>query len=267
MSRTAEELGTAAYHWIFQRPDGAGFASTSHDRKQVSGSMTREPDVDLLPSELALYDQLFGSSLELEGGVGSPAFTLVDMQSGRWSGASVQLFTGSWSQEAEACLLASGALGRISMQEGRLAMSVDVLPDAARELPCIHTSPECRAVLGDQQCRVDMRSRRLRVTVMALEEDGVVVDNADLERFGMGRLHWISGPQCGLEDMIIVAEKSRLVLRDAVKSSLQIGDRAVLTEGCDGRRETCSERFANIMNFRGEPDLPGSELLLRYPGA
>ena len=30
---------------------------------------------------------------------------------------------------------------------------------------------------------------------------------------------------------------------------------------------TCRDRFANAQNFRGEPHLPGNDLLTRYPGA
>jgi hypothetical protein len=38
-------------------------------------------------------------------------------------------------------------------------------------------------------------------------------------------------------------------------------------EGCDKQMATCSARFANAVNFRGEPYLPGMDLLTRYPGA
>ena len=35
----------------------------------------------------------------------------------------------------------------------------------------------------------------------------------------------------------------------------------------DGLLATCAGRFANAVNFRGEPHLPGMDLLTRYPGA
>ena len=37
--------------------------------------------------------------------------------------------------------------------------------------------------------------------------------------------------------------------------------------GCDKRLDTCSDRFANVLNFRGEPYVPGADLLLSYPDA
>ena len=45
------------------------------------------------------------------------------------------------------------------------------------------------------------------------------------------------------------------------------GDLVELIEGCDKRLATCAGRFANAVNFRGEPYLPGNDLLTRYPGA
>ena len=40
-----------------------------------------------------------------------------------------------------------------------------------------------------------------------------------------------------------------------------------LIEGCDKSLATCAARFGNAINFRGEPYLPGIDLLTRYPGA
>jgi uncharacterized phage protein (TIGR02218 family) len=48
---------------------------------------------------------------------------------------------------------------------------------------------------------------------------------------------------------------------------VEVGARIELREGCDKRFETCRDRFANATNFRGEPHLPGNDLLTRYPGA
>ena len=41
--------------------------------------------------------------------------------------------------------------------------------------------------------------------------------------------------------------------------------RALLKQGCDRTLTTCSQRFANAINFQGEPFLPGNDLVVRYP--
>ncbi|MCU0890414.1 MAG: phage BR0599 family protein, partial [Sandarakinorhabdus sp.] len=46
--------------------------------------------------------------------------------------------------------------------------------------------------------------------------------------------------------------------------SLAVGTRVLLREGCDKRFATCRDRFGNGLNFRGEPHVPGGDLLTRY---
>jgi uncharacterized phage protein (TIGR02218 family) len=44
------------------------------------------------------------------------------------------------------------------------------------------------------------------------------------------------------------------------------GDGAELTQGCDKMFATC-KLYANQVNFRGEPHVPGQDELLNYPDA
>lgn len=53
----------------------------------------------------------------------------------------------------------------------------------------------------------------------------------------------------------------------AAPFEIQVGDKLRLYAGCDKRLATCKARFANVLNFRGEPYLPGIDDLVRYPDA
>jgi uncharacterized phage protein (TIGR02218 family) len=44
---------------------------------------------------------------------------------------------------------------------------------------------------------------------------------------------------------------------------VQVGDKLSIYAGCDKRRETCFTKFNNVINFRGEPDLPGLDAIKR----
>jgi len=48
--------------------------------------------------------------------------------------------------------------------------------------------------------------------------------------------------------------------------SIQVGDTFDIIAGCDKTRETCHSKFNNIINFRGEPDVPGTDKLLTTAG-
>lgn len=267
MSQSLSDLTTATYNWIVQRPDGAGFATTSHDQRQQVGSMSLEADMDLKPSNLILSDRMYGSRLELGGGLSSPALRLGDMTSGKWDGSTVRLLAGDWHRDGDATPICNGELGKVAVEGSKMSMSIDVLPPAIRRPPCIQTSPECRAVLGDRHCRIDMRTRRTRLCVVEVNANEITVDVSDTDGYAMGRLRWISGANSGAEHIILSTDGETLYLQDVPEYPIKAGDRAIMHQGCDGRRTTCAERFKNILNFRGEPDLPGSEILMRFPGA
>lgn len=267
MSQSSSDLTTATFNWIIQRPDGVGLAATSHDKRQQIGSVTHEADMDLKPSDLRLSDRMYGSRLELGGGLSSPALSMRDLIAGKWNGSTVRLLAGDWHQDAEAIPVCSGELGKVVVEESKVSMSIDVLPPAIRRPPCIQTSPECRAVLGDRHCRIDMRTRRARLSVVEASANEITVDASDTELYAMGRLRWVTGSNCGVEQIILSVDGQTLLLQELPEFPIKAGDRAIVRQGCDGRRATCAERFANILNFRGEPDLPGSEILMRFPGA
>lgn len=74
-----------------------------------------------------------------------------------------------------------------------------------------------------------------------------------------------------------VSSSSRLTLFLPAPRTIQIGDRLAITPGCDRRRSTCAAKWqiagstnfanGNVINMRGEPDLPGKDAVLTYPDA
>lgn len=47
--------------------------------------------------------------------------------------------------------------------------------------------------------------------------------------------------------------------------TITAGDKIRLVPGCDKLRTTCLNKFANVINFRGFPDLPGDDWMVSYP--
>ena len=62
-------------------------------------------------------------------------------------------------------------------------------------------------------------------------------------------------------------QEATITVRDLPRGAVEPGCVVEVREGCDKRFETCVNRFANALNFRGEPHLPGTDLLTRYPGS
>jgi uncharacterized phage protein (TIGR02218 family) len=85
--------------------------------------------------------------------------------------------------------------------------------------------------------------------------------------YGYGRLRWIGGANSGLTSAVLLSDGDELTLREPPPFAIEAGVFVELAEGCDKSFATCRDRFANAENFRGEPHLPGNDLLTRYPGA
>ena len=77
----------------------------------------------------------------------------------------------------------------------------------------------------------------------------------------------IDGANAGLEDFVATSAGAEVTLATLPRLTVAVGDRAEIIEGCDKTIATCAGRFGNAANFRGEPYLPGIDLLTRYAPA
>jgi uncharacterized phage protein (TIGR02218 family) len=262
------ELTTAALCWRVERRDGICIGFTTHDRDLEHHGVIYRAAPGMLPSAISLSDGLDAEALEVSGALTSDAIGAGDLRDGRWDGAEIAIFMLDWEAADGAALpLARGQIGDVSVAGG--GFSAELRGAAALlDRPVVElTSPECRAELGDKRCRVDMAGR-VRVTRVAelLAEDRLRVGDASPgpNAYGYGRLRWLTGRNSGLYSEILSSEETALRLREAPPHAAAVGDLVEISEGCDKMFATCCDRFTNSANFRGEPYLPGNDLLTRY---
>ena len=132
------------------------------------------------------------------------------------------------------------------------------------------TAPTCRAEFCGAGCTLSAARFTHTATLMQVRPDGSAVQvegGAASELLEFGLLRWIDGPEAGLVRRIEAIDGDWLVLDRETAPSLAIGTRIALREGCDHTLGTCATRFANAVNFQGEPFVPGNDLLTRYPTA
>jgi uncharacterized phage protein (TIGR02218 family) len=265
------ELTTLAFCWRIERRDGVTIGFTSHDRDLWIGGLAYRAAPGMLPSAIELSDGFDADMLSVGGALSSAAIREADLAAGRWDGAVVKLFMASWeAPDAAAVPVARGVLGDIRISgngfETELRGAAALLDRPVVE----QTSPECRASLGDRRCRVDMAGR-VRITRVAVVSDDETIEVESAAQgpdlYAYGRLRWLGGANSGLESAILSSAGAVVRLREPPPRVAAAGDLIELREGCDKRFSTCIARFANAENFRGEPHLPGIDLLTRYPGA
>lgn len=264
-------LTALAFCWRLERRDGVAIGLTSHDRDLWIGGFRYRAAPGMVPSAIELSDGFDADVMSVSGALSAAAIAAQDLADGRWDGAAVRLFLVDW-QRPEAGIepLARGVLGGMRAAGGSFETELRG-PAAMLERPVVEqTSPECRAELGDARCRVDMAGRIRTARIAALIDEETIDLAGPAPPAGAcryGRLRWLSGANSGLESAILDDGGARLTLREPPPRPPAVGDLVEASEGCDKRFATCRARFANAANFRGEPHLPGMDLLTRYPGA
>lgn len=262
------ELATNAFCWRIEREDGFGLALTSHDAALMVDGIRHEPAPGMTPAAIRRELGLDPASSEVAGALSAVSITEADLVAGRWDNAALRLTSVQWDDpEGGAVALLSGRLGMV--QEKGAEFSADLL-GAAAELDrpvCPQTSPECRAELGDRRCRVDMAGRSQRCAVASCAGNVLVVDRPIGDDYRFGSVRILGGAMNGRRFTILAVDGAQLTLRNSPVEPVPAGTAVMLAQGCDKSLATCSARFGNAANFRGEPHLPGNDLLTRYPGS
>ncbi len=261
-------LTSLAFCWRVERRDGAGFALTSHDHRLRIGGVDHSAEPGMLPAAIQRQLGIKPTNGEIAGAIHSDALDDADLVAGRWDGARVSLTAVDWEDPAaEPLRLMAGEMGEVRIEDESFKAELNGTAAKLERAICPETSPECRAELGDKHCRVDMAGRVTRRKVASIDGNGLVLDQTVSGDLLWGRARFLSGENTGLVSVVVAAVGNRIELRDTPRGPVAVGDRIELREGCDKRFATCGARFHNAENFRGEPHLPGNDLLTRYPGA
>ncbi|MBT2135118.1 DUF2163 domain-containing protein [Croceibacterium sp. LX-88] len=260
--------GVATY-WRVHRRDGVALGFTSHDRDLWFDGLLHRAAPGMLPSAIRRSADLFPDSAEVQGALTHGSIRAVDLTEGRFDGAVVEIGVVDWESLAR-IVLYRGEIGTVSSEAGtfnaelnsaKALLDADVVP---------RTSPACRARFCGPGCTLAAVRFIHEVTLSVLDSEASKVRFAGAPpaaALHYGSLRWLDGPHAGLAMEVVSADADGLVLDQPLDPDLPPGTRALLREGCDHTLRTCHERFGNSVNFRGEPFLPGNDVIARYPVA
>lgn len=194
---------------------------------------------------------------------------------GRFDGASVETWRVNWRDTSQRLLVSRTTIGEIVREDGVFRAELRSGQHAVNQPQGRVYQALCDAELGDARCGVDLGDPAFRAEAVVLgvrDRFRVVVEGVtgfEAGWFAFGVAAWDGGRREGLRDRVVTHERlggaDVLGLGSAVGDWVEEGDALVLTAGCDRRFATCRERFANAVNFRGFPHIPGNDFVLRYP--
>ena len=266
---------TLARCWLVTRRDGGRKGFTDHDADlTVAGTLCRA-GTGLTASEATARLGLQVDGSEIAGALADDALAEADLAAGRYDAAAIEVHLVDWSEPSLSVLLAKGALGEVRREGNAFAAEFRSLSARLNEESGRLYTATCAADLGDARCTVDLANPAFRGsgTVAALA-GAAAFHAAGLDAFAdgwftEGKLSFTAGANAGFA----VEVKTHRVSLDGVlialwqrpPEPLAPGDAFTVTAGCDKRFATCRDRFANAVNFRGFPAIPGNDFVIAYP--
>ena len=125
----------------------------------------------------------------------------------------------------------------------------------ATPIPRDRFSPGCQNDLYDERCGVDDASFSTAAVLSSVSADGLTLVSAtfalqDDDYYRMGFVAY-----GGIRRMVTGHTGDTIVLRSAIYG-LAAAATVTVYAGCDYTRTTCRDKFANLDNFFGHPDMP-----------
>jgi uncharacterized phage protein (TIGR02218 family) len=272
----ARGAATTCRAWLLRRRDGLVLGFTDHDMPLMVDGVRCLASSGLSAGALERSTGLAVDNVAASGALSHDAIKEADIRAGRWDAAAVDIWLVDWTDTAERRLLFRGSLGEITHRDGAFSVELRGMAEALNMPVGRVFQPRCDAILGDARCGVALGpSFAVEVEVTGIR-DGRVIELPPLGQFAAdwferGRMAVISGAAAGLEERIkvdrAIAGARVIELWSALRAPVVAGDRIRLEAGCDKRRETCREKFGNILNFRGFADIPGEDWLMSHPVA
>ncbi|MGY2049595.1 DUF2163 domain-containing protein [Methylobacterium sp. JK268] len=273
-ARLASGVTTLCRCWILTRADGVRLGFTDHDEDVPCDGVLCAAGTGATGSALEQNAGLSPDSGEIMGALTSGRLAEGDLARGLYDGAAVAVWWVDWSAPADAVLVLSGHLGEVSRGASGFTAEVRGLADRLGQPTGRLYQRSCDALFGDARCGIDATAPACRGsgTVAAVRSARTVLaiglDTYAPGWFTAGRLVWTGGANAGAAVEVRAHARTAggalLDLWEPATAAMAAGDAFTVTAGCDRALPTCRDKFGNVVNFRGFPDLPGNDYAVSY---
>lgn len=252
--------------------DGTTLAITDHN-KDLSfnlgdGAATYSAKTGILPSDLSLSTGFDPDDVEITGPIGD-LVTKAAVLGGRYDDAIARFFQVNWADLAQGSIpLLKGKVVLAQVEGGRFKLTIHSEISRFQQEVGRTITPYCDADFGDARCGYSVPVVAATVTAVTDARQFTVSFSGSYanDYFNKGTVYFLTGALAGTRKVEVSdwTAGGAVTLWTELAEAPQIGDTLELRQGCDKTRAACLV-YDNVVNFRGFPDVPGSDQVLRYP--
>lgn len=268
---------TLASCWKITRVDGTVLGFTSHTRDLLISGVAYKAATGISPTTVSASLQLSVDNLEVKSILDSSAIQEQDLLAGLYDYASVLMFLVNYNDLSMGTIsLTRGTIGEVSFMDGQFTAEARSLFQNLQQNALGLTSPTCRVkALGDADCQVNLagvtatgQAITYNGAITAVTSQKIFTDSGATQPAGfftLGTIKFTSGLNTGLALEVKAFLAGQYTTQTRFPYAVTPGDTYTAIAGCDRTRGTCITKFNNILNFRGEPDVPGMDAILKNP--
>jgi uncharacterized phage protein (TIGR02218 family) len=264
------EVTTLATCWKITRTDTKELGFTDHDSPLEIDGLTYDSVAGFTPSAIESKSNMSVDNLDLEGQTFPSKITEADLLAGKYDFAEVEIFLVNYADLTQGKLVQRrGRLGEVTLNRQYFRAEIRGLTQHLSQTIGQVYSPSCRAILGDSRCKVNLASFTVSASVSEVISRQTFKSSALTQNAGWfvgGEVIWTSGDNAGARMEVKEFSATQVVLALPMGKTIQPGDGFDIVAGCDKTKESCIGKFSNIINFRGEPDVPGMDKVLTTAG-
>lgn len=274
VAHLAGDVTSICHAWRLVRRDGTAAGFTDHDRPLTVDGTLCKPETGFSASEARDTLGLAIDTVDVEGALSSAEIEEDDIAAGLYDGATVETFLVNWREPAQAAMIRKATIGKITRADGRFTAELESLVHTLDRPSGRYVRRTCDAEVGDARCGVNLELPAFKGTgavVATPAPASLAVSGVDAFAAGWfsgGVLTCTSGENAGRKarvlDHLVSGGSVTLTLWPEGGIPHAIGDAFTVTAGCDKTFATCKAKFANALNFRGFPHLPGNDAAYGY---
>ena len=261
--------------WKLERADGLVLGFTDHDCLLEFDQTVFRPDGGMTASAIESATGFSVDNAEAFGVLSADSIAPEDIHAGLYDAAKFKLWRVNWQDVQDREILFSGQIGDIRQSGGAFQAELRGLTDLLNQPRGRTYQKSCGANLGDRACGVYLEQPlfRLEGTLERVLDNRVLLVRTegthDAGWFTRGVVRfpdWTGQLGQGLVKTDGFADGFRRIeLWHPLTRTPEDGAAVEVLAGCDKLSSTCRFKFQNLTNFRGFPDLPGDDWMLRYP--
>lgn len=261
--------------WRVLRRDGLELGFTDHDEDVSFGGLVYRASSGMDASTLQSATGLSVDNAQALGALTSAAVRDEDIAAGKFDRAEIWHWLVDWEAPDLRVLMFRGHFGEIKRSDGAFQVELRGQAEALGAAVGRTVMRTCDRVLGDGRCRFDTGKAGFSGEGTVSRASAGTIVAAGLGGFSdrwfeHGSVTWLSGANVGTTGTVKLDGLSggglrRLSLWAMPGATVAAGDRFRVVAGCDKSADTCRAKFANFLNFRGFPHLPGDDWVTAYP--